>query len=84
MASKPDKFEVKFWVEVDVSSKYLIKGLPYLGKDAHRHSNRPVSEYIVLQLKEPYLGKGRNVTIQTTSSRTSRETSRKREQKRQP
>lgn len=62
MANKPDKFGVKFWLAVDAKSKYLVNGFPYLGKDAHRPSNQPVSEYIVLQLMDPYLGKGRNVT----------------------
>ena len=62
MANKPDKFGVKFWLAVDASSKYLLNGFPYLGKDARRPSNQPISEYIVLQLMDPYLGKGRNVT----------------------
>ena len=62
MANKPDKFRVKLWLAVDASSKYLLNGFPYLGKDARRPSNQPISEYIVLQLMDPYLEKGRNVT----------------------
>ena len=61
MANKPDKFGVKFWLAVDVSSKYLLNGFPYLGKDARRPANQPISEYIVLQLMDPYHGKERNV-----------------------
>ena len=62
MASKPDKFGIKFWLAVDAESKYLVNGFPYLGKDEHRPKNESVSEYVVLQLMDPYLGKGRNVT----------------------
>ncbi|XP_066961886.1 piggyBac transposable element-derived protein 4-like [Macrobrachium rosenbergii] len=62
MANKPDKFGVKFWLAVDSSSKYLVNGFPYLGKDAHRPSNQSLSEFVVLQLMDPFLGKGRNVT----------------------
>ena len=62
MANKPVKFGVKFWLAVDASYKYLLNGFPYLGKDARRPSNQPISEHIVLQLMDPYLGKGRNVT----------------------
>ena len=56
MANKPDKFGVKFWLAVDSTSKYLVKGFPYLGKDAHRPTNQSVSEYVVLQLMDLYLG----------------------------
>ena len=52
MADKPDKFRVKLWLAIDASSKYLLNGFPYLGKDVHRPSNQPVSEYIVLQLMD--------------------------------
>lgn len=62
MASKPDKFGIKFWLAVDAKSKYLVNGFPYLGKDEHRPANESLSEYVVLQLMGPYLGKGRNVT----------------------
>ena len=62
MASKPDKFGIKFWLAVDAKSKYLVNGFPYLGRDDHRPKDETVSEYVVLQLMEPYVGKGRNVT----------------------
>ena len=62
IASKPDKFGIKFWLAVDASSKYLVNGFPYLGKDTQRPTNQPVSEFVVMQLMEPYLHKGRNVT----------------------
>ncbi|XP_068201199.1 piggyBac transposable element-derived protein 4-like [Palaemon carinicauda] len=62
IASKPDKFGIKFWLAADAKSKYLLNGFPYLGKDESRPSNQPLSEYVVLKLTEPYTGKGRNVT----------------------
>ena len=36
IASKPDKFGIKFWLAVDSKSTYLLNGFPFLGKDAHR------------------------------------------------
>lgn len=62
IASKPDKFGIKFWLAADVKSKYLLNGFPYLGKDVDRPTSQPLSEYVVLRLVEPYMGKGRNVT----------------------
>ncbi|XP_040580526.1 piggyBac transposable element-derived protein 4-like [Lepeophtheirus salmonis] len=62
MAKKPDKFGIKFWLAVDASFKYLVNGFPYLGKYSQRPSNKSLSEYVVMKLMEPYLGKGRNVT----------------------
>ncbi|XP_068233497.1 piggyBac transposable element-derived protein 4-like [Palaemon carinicauda] len=62
IASKPDKFGIKFWLAAYAKSKYLLNGFPYLGKDKSRPSNQPLSEYVVLKLTESYTGKGRNVT----------------------
>ena len=62
MASKPDKFGIKFWLAVDVKTKYLLNGFPYLGKDVQRPKDEPVSENVVMKLLNPYQGKGRNVT----------------------
>jgi hypothetical protein len=62
MASKPDKFGIKFWIAADVKSKYLVNGIPYLGKDETRSANERLSENVVMCLMTPYMGKGRNVT----------------------
>ena len=62
IASKPDKFGIKFWLAVDTKSTYLLNGFPYLGKDVHRPDGTPLSEHVVMKLLDPYLGKGRNVT----------------------
>lgn len=63
IASKPDKFGIKFWLAADNKSKYLLNALPYLGKDDSRPSNQPVAEHVVLSLVKPFVGKGRNVTM---------------------
>ena len=62
MASKPDKFGIKFWLAVDSKSHYLVNGFPYLGKDAHRPQNERLADHVVLKLTDPFLGKGRNIT----------------------
>ncbi|KAJ8888997.1 hypothetical protein PR048_008491 [Dryococelus australis] len=63
MANKPDKFGMKFWLAADVGTKYLSNGFPYLGKDDNRPPNQSLSEHDVMKLMAPYLGKGRNVTM---------------------
>ena len=62
IASKPDKFGIKFWLAVDAKTKYLVNGFPYLGKDPHRSSSESLSEHVVMTLMEPFLNCGRNVT----------------------
>jgi hypothetical protein len=62
IASKPDKFGIRFLLAVDSKSTYLLHGFPYLGKDVNRPEGIPLSEHIVLKLMYPYLLNGRNVT----------------------
>ena len=62
MANKPDKFGIKFWIAVDLESKYILNAIPYLGKDENRPVTQRLFEGVVIKLIEPYLGKGRNVT----------------------
>ena len=33
MPNKPDKFGIKFWMAVDVKTKYMLNSFPYMGKD---------------------------------------------------
>lgn len=61
--SKPDKFGIKFWLAADVDSKYMLNGFPYLGKDESRPPGERLGENVVMRLMEPFLGKGRNVTL---------------------
>ncbi|CAF1084542.1 unnamed protein product [Brachionus calyciflorus] len=60
--SKPDKFGIKFWLIVEVVTKYILNGFPYLGKDSERSSNQLFGEYVVEKLVEPYKNKGYCVT----------------------
>ncbi|CAL9702363.1 unnamed protein product [Knipowitschia caucasica] len=62
IATKPDKFGIKFWVACDLKSKYICNVFPYLGKDPGRPSGERLSETVVMRLMEPFLDKGRNVT----------------------
>lgn len=64
MPNKPDKFGLKFWLLVDVESKYVFNILPYLGKDEMlSRQGRPLAEDVVLRLIEPLKNKGYNITI---------------------
>uniref|UniRef100_A0AAV2KAC5 PiggyBac transposable element-derived protein domain-containing protein n=1 Tax=Knipowitschia caucasica TaxID=637954 RepID=A0AAV2KAC5_KNICA len=60
IATKPDKFGIKFWVACDLKSKYICNVLPCLGKNSSRSSGE--SETVVMRLMKPFLDKGRNVT----------------------
>uniref|UniRef100_A0A3P9KCK2 PiggyBac transposable element-derived protein domain-containing protein n=1 Tax=Oryzias latipes TaxID=8090 RepID=A0A3P9KCK2_ORYLA len=62
IATKPDKFGIKFWVACDLKSKYVCNIIPYLGKDPSRPMGERLSENVVMKLMEPFLDKGRNVT----------------------
>ena len=62
MPNKPDKFGIKFWLAVDVESKYILNAIPYLGKDKSRPFTQRLSDNVVMTLMEPFVGKGRNVT----------------------
>ena len=62
MASKPHKYGQKYWLAVDKDSKHLVNGFPYFGKDEKRLANEQVADHVVMQLMQPFLYKGRNVT----------------------
>ena len=62
MPAKPDKYGQKYWLAVDVEANYLVNGFPYLGKNDKRGCNERLSDFVVMKLMQPFLGKGRNVT----------------------
>lgn len=62
IASKPDKFGIKFWLAADVETKYMVNGAPYLGKDKTQGPSQRLGDSVVLKMVETYLGKGRNIT----------------------
>ena len=62
MANKPDKFALKFWMAVDVESKYFYNGFPYLGNNEARSNDVSVPTDVVLKLMDPLFKKSYNVT----------------------
>ncbi|KAM9461429.1 piggyBac transposable element-derived protein 4-like [Clarias gariepinus] len=68
IATKPDKFGIKFWVACDLKSKYMCNAIPYLGKDLSRPSGERLSENVVMKLMEPFMDKGRTVTTDNYST----------------
>ena len=53
MASKLDKFGIKFWLAVDSKSNYLLNGFPYFERNADHPQNQLLLEYVVLKLAGP-------------------------------
>ena len=62
IASKPDKFGIKFWLADDVDTKYVCNGFPYTCKEGTRPANDSVAENVVFCLLIHFIGKGLNVT----------------------
>ena len=56
IANKPDKFGIKFWLAVDVDSKFILNGYLFTGRDDLRNAGVSVSEQVVLRLMEPFYG----------------------------
>ena len=61
-ANKLDKFGIKFWMAVDVETKHLFNGFPYLGKDESSSGDVSVPTDVLIKLMMPLLKKGHNVT----------------------
>ena len=62
MSNKPDKFDIKFWLAVDVQTKCILNPISYLEKNKSRAPYERLSDWVAMNLIEPFLGKGRNVT----------------------
>ena len=62
MPSKPDKYGIKFWMLVEVDSKYVLNYLPYLGRKVNAPRATNLGQSVVMDLMEPFFGKGYNVT----------------------
>ena len=62
MPKKPYKFDIKFWLAIDVETKYILNAIPYLGTNETRTPSHRFSDWVVMKLIKPYLGKERNVT----------------------
>ena len=58
MPNKPDKYGIKFWVLVDVKSKYVSNIFPYLGaQEKEQRGDTPLVESVVMRLTEGVRGK---------------------------
>ena len=57
IASKRDKFGIKFWLLVDAKSQHLCNGKPYLRRDYARHPAHSLSVDVCLWLMSSYLKK---------------------------
>ena len=63
MPNKPDKFWIKFWLLVEVESKYVVNLQPYLGaQEKESRQGVPLAQDVVLQLVSPVKSKGYNIT----------------------
>ena len=63
MPNKPDKYGIKFWVLVDVKSKYVSNIFPYLGvQEKEQRGDTPLAESVVMRLTVGVWGKGYNIT----------------------
>ena len=63
MPNKPDKYGVKFWVLVDVETKYVSNIDVYLGaQEKEQHGGVPLPESVVVNLCKHIKGKGYNIT----------------------
>ena len=60
--NKPNKFGIKFWMAVDVESKYLYNGFLYLGKNLTRSGDASLPKDLVMKLMIPLFRQGFNVT----------------------
>ena len=61
MSNKPIRFCIKFWLDSDVKSKYIVNGFPYLEKHERRESSVRLRREVILKA-EFYTGCGRNIT----------------------
>lgn len=64
MANEVDKFGIKFWLIIDVNSKYVLNSYQYLDKDKGRQTDLQLRENVVLKILQlPYLNSRLNVAI---------------------
>ena len=62
MTNKPDEFGIKFWMAVDVETKYLFNGFLYAGKDESRSDDVSVPTEVVMKIMMPLFKKGHDIT----------------------
>lgn len=62
IASKPDKFGIKFFLLADVETKFICNGIPYLGKNELRPRNESLPTFVVTSLTSELANNGHTVT----------------------
>ena len=63
MTNKPDKYGIKFWVIVDVNSKYVSDIISYLGaRKVDGCVEMPLAESVVMKIADYVSRKGCNIT----------------------
>ena len=62
IASKPDKFGIKFFLLADVETKFICNGFPYLGKDDSRPRDESLATHVVTSLTSEIRNNGHTVT----------------------
>ena len=60
MLQKPAKFGIKYCLLCDVKTSYVVRAIPYVGKEDWPQIG--VAEHVVMSLMEPYHDTGQNVT----------------------
>ena len=61
MLNKLDKFGIKFWMAINVESKYPYNGILYLWKDLTRSEDANMLTDVVMKLMNPLFRQGFNV-----------------------
>lgn len=62
LASKPDKYGIKFVMMNDARTWYMINAIPYVGK-VTTENNMPIPFHYVKNLSQSIHGTGRNITV---------------------
>lgn len=62
LPNKPDKFGIIFYLAVDLRSKFILNGFPFIGNDEPSAFEGSSADKTVLRLMEPYFGNGYCVT----------------------
>lgn len=61
IANKPEKYGLKLVFMCDAHSKYLLTGIPYVGKDTY-HGDEPFAQHLVKELAKPVYNTNSNIT----------------------
>ena len=60
--NKPEKLGIKFCLAVEVKTKYTLNAILFLGKGVSLASAQRLSDWVVVSLMKPFLGKDSNST----------------------